>query len=299
MHKVAVIGECMVELYQNQEGLYKQTFGGDSFNCSVYLKRSLSDAQVEYITVLGEEILSTQMLNFFHNEDIQTTYVDRLCDKTAGLYMIHTEDGERSFSYWRSNSAAKRLFLTNSLEQIKFDLLEFDLIYFSAITLAIMSEEGRKNLYDILEVARKNGVKVAYDSNYREQLYESKHSAKSLHVEALKYCDIYLPSQDDEKKLWGNISIDEIIKNANCSEVVVKRESEGVVYSLDGKYTEVKIKKLDSIVDSTSAGDSFNGAYLAARLENFSIEESIQKASRLAAKVIMHKGAIIPKENND
>ena len=156
---------------------------------------------------------------------------------------------------------------------MKSDLVEFDLIYFSAITLAIMSEEGRNNLYDILKVARKNGVKVAYDSNYREQLYDSKSSAKSLHVEALKYCDIYLPSQDDEKKLWGNISIDEIIKNASCSEVIVKREDEGVIYNFDGKCAEVKIEKLDVIVDSTSAGDSFNGAYLAARLENFSVEK--------------------------
>jgi len=297
MYKVAVIGECMVELYQNEEGLYNQTFGGDTFNSSVYLKRSLSDAQVEYITVLGEEALSAQMIDFFHKEDIQTTYVDRLDTKTAGLYIIHTRNGERSFSYWRSDSAAKKLFLTNSLEQIKSDLIEFDLIYLSAITLAIMSEEGRKNLYETLDIVRANGVKVAYDSNYRPRLYDCINSAKSLHVEALKHCDIYLPSYDDEKELWGDISIEDIIKNANCNEIVIKRGEEGVVYSSGGKQKEVKIEKLDNIVDSTSAGDSFNGAYLAARLENFSIEESIKKASKLAAKVIMHKGAIVPKEN--
>lgn len=299
MYKVAVIGECMVELYQNEEGTYNQTFGGDSFNCSVYLKRSLSNAIVEYITVLGEEKMSTQMLDFFHKEDIETTYVDRLSNKTAGLYIIHTSNGERSFSYWRSDSAAKKLFLTNSLEKMKSDLVKFDLIYFSAITLAIMSEEGRKNLYDILKVARTKGVKVAYDSNYRPRLYASKDEAKSLHVEALKHCDIYLPSQDDEKELWGKISINEIIKNSNCPEVIVKRGEDGVIYSLNSETKEVEVKKLEKIVDSTSAGDSFNGAYLAARLENFSIEESIEKANRLAAKVIMHKGAIIPKENND
>jgi len=298
MYKVAVIGECMVELHQNKNGLYKQTFGGDSFNCSVYLKRSLNDAKVEYITVLGEEPLSTQMIDFFHEEEIQTTYIDRLNNKSAGLYIIHTKNGERNFSYWRSDSAAKKLFLTSSLKKMKSDLSEFDLIYFSAITLAIMGEVGRKNLYGILEIARKNGVKVAYDPNYRSQLYDSKDNAKSIHTEALKYCDIYLPSEDDEKELWGNISVDEIIKNSACTEVLVKRGGEGVVYSLDGKQEEVKIEKLKTIVDSTSAGDSFNGCYLAARLKNLNIEESIEKASRLAARVIMHKGAIIPKEKN-
>ncbi len=299
MNKVAVIGECMIELYNTKKNVYKKTFGGDTFNCAVYLKRSSSDIEIEYITVLGKEALSTQMIDFFHKEEIQTTYIDRLSDKTAGLYIIHTKDGERSFSYWRNDSAAKKLFLTNSLEKIKLDLIEFDLIYFSAITLAIMSEDGRRNLYETLDIARKNGVKVAYDSNYRPRLYNSVSSAKSLHVEALKHCDIFLPSYDDEKELWGDVSIEDIIKNANCSEVVIKQGEEGVVYSFDGKRAEVKIEKLDKIIDSTSAGDSFNGAYLAARLENFSIEESIKKAIRLAAKVIMHKGAIVPKEKNE
>ncbi len=299
MYKVAVIGECMVELFQNEEGLYKQTFGGDTLNCSVYLKRSLKEAVVEYITVLGEETLSTQMLDFFHNEEVKTTYIDRLSDKNAGLYIIHTKEGERSFSYWRSDSAAKKLFLTNSFEKMKSDLVEFDLIYLSAITLAIMSEQGRKNLYEVLDIARKKGVKVAYDSNYRPRLYDSKESAKSLHVEALKYCDIYLPSYDDEKELWGDIGIEEVVKKANCSEIVIKRGEDGVFYSLNGKSAQIEIRKIDKVVDSTSAGDSFNGAYLAARLEKLGIKESIKKASRLARKVIMHKGAIIPKEKYD
>lgn len=299
MYKIAVIGECMVELYQDNEGLYRQTFGGDSFNCAVYLKRSIKNACVEYVTALGKDSLSTQMMGFFHNENIQTNYIDRLEDKTAGLYMIHTTNGERSFSYWRNDSAAKKLFITKSLKKMQSDFIKFDLIYFSAITLAIMSEEGRKNLYSTLKIARSKGVKVAYDPNYRPQLYNSKEEAKSLHVEALKYCDIYLPSVDDEKELWGDISIEEIMKNTDCPEVVIKRGAEKILYKKYGKKEEIKIDKLESIVDSTSAGDSFNGAYLAARLENLSVKESIRKASKLAAKVIMHKGALVPKEDND
>jgi len=293
MYKIAVIGECMVELYQNDEGLYKQTFGGDTFNCAVYLKRSLHNARVEYVTVLGEESLSTQMLDFFHDENIQTNHIDRLSNKTAGLYIIHTTKGERSFSYWRSDSAAKKLFMTQSLQKMQSDFIQFDLIYFSAITLAIMSEEGRKNLYHILQMARDKGVKVAYDPNYRPRLYDSQEQAKALHIEALKYCDIYLPSQDDENNLWGEMSVEEIIQNAQCPEVVVKRGANGIVYNFENVQKEVKIKKIKNIIDSTSAGDSFNGAYLAARLEGTHINKAIEKANRLASEVIMHKGAII------
>lgn len=302
MTKIAVIGECMIELYKNKDSSFEQTFGGDSFNCATYLKRSFKEAKVEYITVLGEDELSLQMFDFFHKQNLKTTYVDKLKDKNPGLYIISTKDGERSFSYWRETAAAKELFLTKSLKKLQKDLLSFDLIYLSAISLAIMSKQGRDNLYKILKKARKSGVKVAFDSNYRPRLYKSKDEAKVLYKEALKYTDIYLPSYDDEVELWEDISTKDIIKNsrkAGVSEIVISCGKEDIVYYYKGKTSSVKTKRLEKIVDSTSAGDSFNAKYLAARLKGKNIEESIKKANKLASKVIMHKGAIIPRKKND
>lgn len=302
MSKIAVIGECMVELFKSKDSSFKQTFGGDSFNCATYLKRSHKKAEVEYITVLGEDELSLKMLNFFHKQNLKTTYVDQLKNKNPGLYIISTKNGERSFSYWRGEAAAKELFLTKSLKRLEKDLLTFDLIYLSAISLAIMSKEGRANLYKVLTKARAKGVKVAFDSNYRPRLYKHLDEAKTLYLQALKYCDIYLPSYDDEVELWGEISKKEIIKNAikaGVSEIVISCGKDDVVYYCNEKTSNVKTKQLKKIVDSTSAGDSFNARYLASRLKGKNIEDSIKKASSLASKVIMHQGAIIPKKKND
>ncbi len=299
MFKIAVIGECMIELYEEQKTLYKQTFGGDTFNCAVYLKRSLENAHIEYITVLGKDDLSNKMIDFFRSEDIKTTFVDKLENRFPGLYMIHVENGERSFSYWRDSSAAKELFLTNSLERLSKELLDYDLIYFSAITLAIMSKKGRENLYTIIKEARNNGVKVAFDSNYRSNLYKNIYEAKELYKEALRNCDIFLPSIDDEKNLWGDLNADEIIKNSQIvgvKEVVVKCGEDDIIYYSNNQKGCVKIDKLKKIIDTTAAGDSFNGSFLVARLKNIGMEESIKLASKLASKVIMYKGAIIPKE---
>ncbi len=302
MKRVAVIGECMVELYQNKKGLYKQTFGGDTFNCSVYLKRTLKKAHVEYISVLGGDELSNKMLEFFKNQDIYTTYVDRLNNRNPGLYIINTKDGERTFSYWRGEAAAKDLFLTKSVEKIEKDLLNYELIYFSAITLAIMSEEGRLKLFKIIKKARAAGVKIAFDSNYRPRLYKDRDEAIRIYEQAINYCDIFLPSIDDERELWGNISIEDIInksKKAGISEIVIKCGKEDIVYHYENITSKVKTKQLDKIVDSTSAGDSFNGGYLATRLKGKTIEKSIKKASKLASKVIMYQGAIIPKDEDE
>jgi len=298
MSRVGVIGECMVELYQDEKSLYKQTFGGDTFNCSVYLKRSNKKAQVEYITVLGTDALSKKMLKFFHKEDLKTSYVDCLENKNPGLYIINTKDGERSFSYWRGEAAARELFLTSCLDKMSDELLEFDMIYFSAISLAIMKEEGRNNLFRVLKKARSNGVKIAFDSNYRPRLYKNSDEARQIYNQAIHYCDIFLPSIDDEKELWGEIdtySIIEKAKKAGCTEIVIKCGKEDIVYYFEGYTKTIKTKQLKNIVDSTSAGDSFNGAYLANRLKNKSIESSIKKAKKLASQVIMHKGAIMPK----
>ena len=298
---IAVIGECMVELYQDQKSLYKQTFGGDTFNCSVYLKRTFKKAKVEYITVLGKDALSKKMLNFFHSENLKTSYVDTLEDKNPGLYIINTKNGERSFSYWRGEAAAKELFLTNSLDKMSEELLNFDMIYFSAITLAIMSEEGRNNMFRILKKARSQGVKVAFDSNYRPRLYKNSDEARKIYNQAIHYCDVFLPSIDDEKELWGELdtySVIEKAKKAGCSEIVIKCGPEDIVYYENGFTKTIKTKAIKNIVDSTSAGDSFNGAYLATRLKGKSIEKSIKAAKKLASKVIMYKGAIMPKEEN-
>jgi 2-dehydro-3-deoxygluconokinase len=301
MKKVAVIGECMVELFKNKKGLYKQTFGGDSFNFAVYLKRSFKESDVEYITVLGEDELSLKMLNFFHKQKLKTTYIDKIKNKYPGLYIIDTKNGERSFSYWRGESAARELFLTMSLEKLKEDLLDYDLIYFSAISLAIMSEKGRENLFKIVKKARAAGVKIAFDSNYRARLYNNEDEAREIYSQAINYCDIFLPSRDDEIELFGEMSTSDIINrslSSGVSEIIISSGKEDIVYHYEDETKTIKTKRLKKIVDSTSAGDSFNAQYLASRLEGKTILKSIKKAKKLASKVIMYQGAIMPKDKH-
>jgi 2-dehydro-3-deoxygluconokinase len=301
MKKIAVIGECMVEFFNEKDNLYRQAFAGDSANCAIYLKRNFKQSHIEYITVLGVDEFSNKMLDFFHDENLKTTYCDKLSDKNVGLYTISTIKGERSFSFWREDSSAKKLFTTKSLNKLKNILPKYDLIYLSAIVLAIMGKKGRKNLFGILKKAKKYGVKIAFDSNYRPQLYPNIKKAKKLHKKALKISDIFLPSIDDEKALFENSTINSVIKKAKklgCSEIIVKCGKDSVNYFYKNSIQKVKIKPIKNIVDSTSAGDSFNGAYLASRLKGYNIKKSIKKANKVASVVIMHKGAIIPKGKN-
>ena len=81
---------------RTEPGLFSRGYGGDTLNTAVYLARL--GAGVDYITALGDDTLSDEMLAGWAAEGIGTTRVLRLPGKLPGLYMIQTDEkGERRF----------------------------------------------------------------------------------------------------------------------------------------------------------------------------------------------------------
>src|SRR5215472_10639630 len=153
MASVACIGECMVELRQAQGGqssgqgggLYSRGFGGDTLNTAVYLARL--DIKVDYLTALGDDGLSDEMIAAWTAEGVGARRVLRLPGKLPGLYMIQTDaKGERQFFHWRENSAARRLMDVPETDEILNSLMSYDIVYLSAITLSIYDAAGRERL---------------------------------------------------------------------------------------------------------------------------------------------------------
>ena len=104
------IGECMVELSQAEGGLLRQSFAGDVFNSLWYARAGLPAAwQVSFCSAVGADPTSDKMMNFIEQAGVRCDAVRRLADRTPGLYMIHLDGAERSFSYWRDTSAARLL----------------------------------------------------------------------------------------------------------------------------------------------------------------------------------------------
>ena len=115
--RIAIIGECMVELKKNQ-GVLEHSFGGDTLNTAVYLSRLIQHKgiSISYITGLSRDPFSNEMLASWQQEAINTELVFISENKLPGMYAIETaEDGERSFFYWRNDSAAKYWLRDHSL----------------------------------------------------------------------------------------------------------------------------------------------------------------------------------------
>lgn len=295
--RVACIGECMVELGLPQNEPPRVGFAGDTFNTAVYLRRAAPDVAVSYVTALGTDPLSERMLAVFEAEGLETGLIERRADRVPGLYAITTDAaGERSFTYWRDQSAPRTLFMPPA-RVTPAALAEFGLVYLSAITLAILEPEARDSLHDGLSAHRRAGGKVALDGNYRPRLWPGAALARQEMARFWAIADIGLPSFDDEAALWGDtdpMATRARLEAAGVSGGAVKRGPAGPLpIGWDGVLPD--FPAATRVVDTTAAGDSFNGGFLAAWIAGLTPPDCLLAGHRLAAEVIGHPGAIMPR----
>lgn len=302
--RVASFGECMLELHGQAFGTMSQTYGGDTLNTAVYLARCgrRQGLQVDYATALGDDALSAGLLQRWQAEGLGTGLVRRLPGRLPGLYLIEVDDaGERRFSYWRGEAAARDYFDTpdgqTPLEQ-QADTLAA--LYLSGISLAILPPAARERVAAVCHGLRARGAMVAFDNNYRPRLWPDVATARATFSQFLGLASVALVTLDDEMALWGQpdaaAQLERTLESP-CAELVVKRGAQPTLVRLGGQAPQpVATEPVPRVVDTTAAGDSFAGAYLAARLGGASPMAAARAGNRLAARVVQHRGAIIPAE---
>lgn len=302
--KIAIIGECMIELSEKGENI-KRGFGGDTLNTAVYLARQVDAQQlrVDYVTALGTDSFSDQMIAAWQQEQINTDLIQRLSNKMPGLYVIETDaDGERTFWYWRSDAAARYWLDSPESAAIAEQLTHYDYLYLSGISLAILPSASRDRLMALLARCRANGGQVIFDNNYRPRLWTDRLSAQAAYRAMLSHTDIAFLTLDDEHLLWGEQPLEEVIartRQAGAREIVIKRGADACLVALDdAPLIEVPALRLakEKVIDTTAAGDSFSAGYLARRLTGAAADAAAQRGHQLASTVIQHRGAIIPAE---
>lgn len=296
--KIACIGEAMVELSLDRDQSDTAHLGvaGDTLNTAIYLKRCAPALQVSYVTRLGQDAFSDRMIAFMQGEDLDVSLIGRSDRRTPGLYAISTDAlGERTFAYWRDSSAAREMFDGEAAELAA--LADFDVVYLSAITLAILTPDARTRLIAWLQEYRTRGGKVAFDSNYRPLLWPDADTARAAIAAMWRCSDIALPSVDDEQAAFGDADTDAVIARLvsyGVRDGALKCGALGPV-SFDGT-DRAAFAPAGKVVDSTAAGDSFNGGYLAAYLQGADQAECLQAGHNLAIRVLGVKGAIIAKD---
>jgi len=295
------IGECMVELARGADGRFGLAYGGDTFNTAVYLARY--GVPVAYGTALGDDPYSTGILDLARSEGVATDFIGIAPGRSPGLYLIETTPaGERTFHYWRDRSPARELFDgTNALNLVNA-MLGARLIIFSGITLSLYGSAALDRFATALAAARSGGATIVMDGNYRPRGWGGDTArARATFERFWRLADIALPTFDDEVMLWGDTTPEAArarLAALGPCEIVVKLGADGAFcWSKSTETAElIPIPKKIMAIDTSAAGDSFNAAYLAARLKDAGIAAAALAGHRLAGIVVQHRGAIAPKE---
>jgi 2-dehydro-3-deoxygluconokinase len=296
--RVICVGEAMIELVRGGDGRFGIASAGDTFNVAVYLARAGADAALA--TALGDDPYSDAIVALATAESVSTDLMLRLRGRLPGLAVVDTDPvGLRRAYVWREGAPALDLFELADWGRVADGLIKAKMIYFSGITLSLYSNNGLGRFLAALEMARQHGVKVAFDGNFRPRGWGGDLSrTRKVFVEALKRVDIALPTYDDEAVLWGDPSPEATVERFQAfgiNEVVVKNGPNSALVAAGGTSEFVPVPEVVVPVDTTAAGDSFNAAYLAARVGGKAPNDAAAAAHVLAGQVIRHRGALIPR----
>ena len=290
---VFIFGEAMLEYHHH--GGTGLRYGGDTLNTAIHMARAGID--VAYVTAVGTDAISDALIQEWSKEGIDTRYVLRHPTRSPGIYAIHLDEkGERSFLYWRDQSAARDMFALPGMAAVLNAARSANLLYYSLITSAIIGEAGRELLFNLAQAQKDAGQMVAYDSNFRPLLWSDIAMARAISEQSMRHTTIGLPTNVDETQLYGQNETDQAIalrwRAAGCEEVAVKAGEMGCVLSIgDGAVLQYPTGKVD-VVDSSGAGDAFNAGYLIARMQGGSGTDCCAAGHALAAKTLGHFGAI-------
>jgi 2-dehydro-3-deoxygluconokinase len=296
--RAVCVGEARIELARGADGRFTLACGGDTFNTAVYLARAGIDAA--FATALGDDPYSDGMIALAAAEGVATNLMLRVPGRLPALRLIEDgRGGERNSRYWREGAPARELFELPDWMRVVDGLMSARLVYFSGITLSLYSNTGLGRFLAVLEAIRREGVKVAFDGNFRPRGWSGDlPRARTVFIETLKRVDIALPTFDDEAVLWGDPSPEATVARLQAfgiGEIVVKNGPNSALIASGGACEFVPVPEVVEPVDATAAGDGFNAGYLAARLNGREPAAAAGDAHRLAGDVIRHPGALMPR----
>lgn len=300
MIEITFLGECMLEHHAGGEFRY----GGDTLNTALYLARLTERANVKvyYATSVGTDSDSQILLSQWQSEGIDTTMVTQSSDRTLGRYRIATNTaGERKFEYQRDESAARFYLQSNPVafwQYLSGAANRF--LYLSGISLAIISQQDRSALFERIAEFKANDGRVIFDNNYRPVLWLTC-DAETIYQHMMSLADIVFLTDEDEYALYPDChNVDDILKRTEglgIDEIVIKQGSSPCIIKSGHDKVEVAatIVPANKIVDTSAAGDSFAAGYLSKRFCQHDVAQAARFGHAVAAQVIQHAGAIVPR----
>ena len=293
MPDILSLGECMVEFFAEEpladaERLQK-AFAGDALNLLAAASRLGSSCG--FISRVGNDPFQPFLLNGWDSLGIDTSHVKRV-DGRNGIYFISIYgQGEREFTYYRAGSAPS----TMTPADLDPDYIaQAKALHISGIAQAI-SVSARATALAAARLAQEAGVRVSFDPNLRPALWPVA-AARAAAEELLPYVDIALPSGPEEsEQLFGISSAEDtaaLMHRYGVETVAVKQGEAGVLLSTAGNSQTVPAYTVPKVIDTTGAGDAFDGAFLHGLVQGMSPVAAAKLGVVMAGLKVRGRGAI-------
>ena len=268
---------------------YRSGFGGDTSNAAIAAARQ--GVPVSYLTRVGDDAFGDAFVDLWGTEGVGVDDVVREPGGRTGIYFISRDPEHSSFTYYRNDSPASRLSPADIPEETVSAARAF---HTSGITQAI-SESACEAAFFAIDVARRAGVLVSYDPNHRRALW-SDERARTVIEASLANCDVALPNLDEGRWLTGEDQPRRVLAalvEYGPQIVVLKLGDAGALLAWRGEVHEISAHRVTP-VDSTGAGDTFDGAFLAQLVRGNSPTDAAGYAAVAAALATQGHGAVAP-----
>ena len=291
---IIALGEPLIEFVATGQSdgkspLWRQSFGGDTSNAIIAAARQ--GARTGYLTAVGNDMFGASLLELWRREGVATTGVVTRQDDPTGAYFVQPHASGRSFTYARRGSAAS-LYAPSDLPH--HIISQARILHVSALSQAI-SPTMRDAVSEAAKIATGCGTAISYDTNLRLNLWDLA-TAREAILDFLPYATYIFPSDDEAEILTGLTDPDKIIDyflGFSPELVILKRGEKGAIVATPDNRFSVAACPVTA-VDSTGAGDSYAGAFLAWYLKTGDAALAGRAAAIVAAGTVSGLGAIDP-----
>ena len=288
------MGEPMLEFNQlprDADGrqLFLEGHGGDTSNAAIAAARQ--GARVGMITALGQDMPGDSFMALWAREGVDTSTVIRNPAALTGVYFVTHDATGHQFLHYRAGSAAS---LYRPADVPGAAIARARMLYLSGITHGI-STTACDAAFAAIDVARRHGVAVAYDTNYRPRLWPPVRAAAVMHA-AMAQCDYAMPGVEDVATLTGLSDPDSMLDfylRLGPKVVVLKMGAEGAYLGTPDRRVRIPAMTVKA-VDATGAGDTFCGSFLARILAGDAPDAAVRYAAVAAALKCQGYGAVGP-----
>ena len=202
-------------------------------------------------------------------------------------FVTYFVDGSRKFIFHFAHSAAGKL-SPKDIDEVYLEQAEY--LHVMGCSLSA-SESMREAIWKAVQVVKKKGVKISFDPNLRPELLDDRRM-KQIFESILAITDIFLTGESEILTLTGRENSDlavEEMQKKGISVIVLKNGAKGVKVYSEGTTILIPPFKVEE-VDSTGAGDCFDGAFIACLAEGRNMQEAALFANAAGAMSVTQKG---------